>query len=60
MNAAGLIILSLGIILIIIGVKGSQHRVLQSLKGVASVGGGNKKTTAPVQQLQGTGKVHFA
>lgn len=34
MNAAGLIIMAMGLILIIIGVKGSQHNIIDSLKGV--------------------------
>lgn len=36
MNAAGLIIIALGMILIVIGVKGSQHNIINSLKGAQS------------------------
>lgn len=36
MNAVGLIIISLGLILIVIGVKGSQHSVINTLKGVST------------------------
>lgn len=33
MNPLSLIMLGIGIIMIVIGVKGSQHKVLTSLKG---------------------------
>jgi hypothetical protein len=42
-NAAGLIIISLGLILIVIGVKGSQHNVIASLKGLHSSAGSKGK-----------------
>lgn len=34
MNPLGLILVGLGIILIVIGVKGSQHNVLSAFKGI--------------------------
>lgn len=39
MNAAGLLIISLGLVLIVIGVKGSQHNIIASLKGVPARAG---------------------
>lgn len=34
MSPFGLILIGLGIVLIVIGVKGSQHEILATLKGV--------------------------
>lgn len=34
MNPWGLVMIGLGIIFIVIGVKGSQHTILQTVKGV--------------------------
>lgn len=48
MNAAGLIIIALGLILIVIGVKGSQHNIISSLKGVPATASGS------AQQSQST------
>ena len=38
MNPLSLILLGLGVIMIVIGVKGSQHKVLGSLKGAKPTG----------------------
>jgi hypothetical protein len=43
MNPMGLIIIGLGIIIFIIGFKGSQHNVINAFKGVV----GAKPTTPP-------------
>jgi hypothetical protein len=46
-NAGGLIIMSLGVILIIIGVKGSQHNIISSLKGSSAASGNTGTTEVP-------------
>lgn len=43
MNPLGLILIGLGLVLIIIGFKGSQHNIITALQGVK---GGGKLTVA--------------
>jgi hypothetical protein len=45
MNPWGILIIALGVMLIIVGVKGSQHNVVSALTGK---GGTSGKTTAAV------------
>jgi hypothetical protein len=47
MNPIGLILIGLGIIFIVIGVKGSQHTVLNSIKGVKGSSSSNSGSTTP-------------
>lgn len=44
MNPLSLLLLGLGIILVVIGFKGSQSKVLAALKGVPQVAKGQKVT----------------
>jgi hypothetical protein len=48
-NPIGLIILGIGIIMFIIGFKGSQHEVVAAFKGVKSGTATTTKKTAPTQ-----------
>lgn len=50
MNPLGLILLSLGLILIVIGFKGSQHNVINAFKGVktAKNAAASSGTTKPI------------
>jgi hypothetical protein len=50
MNAAGLIIIALGLILIVIGVKGSQHNIINSLKGVPNAASNPQPSKNPANQ----------
>lgn len=50
MNPWGVILVALGIVLIMIGMTGSQHKILQVFKGIPSAAGGaaSSTTKAPV------------
>lgn len=54
MNPWGAILVAVGILLIMIGVTGSQHKILQVFKGIpaaASGGAAATNTPAPIQAL---------
>jgi hypothetical protein len=42
MNPLGILLIGIGLIMVVIGFKGSQHNVLEAFKGVPSA---SKKTT---------------
>lgn len=53
MNPWGLIILAMGIILVMIGITGSQHTILQVVKGIPASARGTpakKPSASPNQQ----------
>jgi hypothetical protein len=49
MNPWGFILVALGIVLIMIGITGSQHKILQIFKGIPSAARG-KTVAAPAPQ----------
>lgn len=48
MNPWGILLIGIGLIMIVIGFKGSQHKVIAAFKGTkAAAGTGNTNTTVP-------------
>jgi hypothetical protein len=46
MNPWGAILVAVGILLIMIGITGSQHKILQVFKGIPAAAGGTSVNTA--------------
>lgn len=60
MNPFGLFLISVGLLMIVIGFKGSQHNVLNAFKGIhggTSTGTGNKSTGSSGSQDSGGGTI---
>lgn len=55
MNPFGFVIIGLALILIIIGFKGSQHEVLNAVRGIGSGGGGSTESAPPDNSSPGPG-----
>lgn len=53
MNPFGLFLISVGLLMIIIGFKGSQHNVMNAFKGIHG-GGTQPKKSSPPSQNPGT------
>lgn len=47
MNPLGLLVIALGVVIIIVGVKGSQHNLVAALTNKQQAGQTTKATTAP-------------
>ena len=47
MNPWGVILVALGVVLIMIGITGSQHKILQVFKGIPSAAGGASSASQP-------------
>jgi len=60
MNPWGLLIIALGILLMIVGIKGSQHNIASAITNKPTAGGAgntNSGTTGNPNQPPGTGTV---
>jgi hypothetical protein len=64
MNPWGFILVALGVVLIMIGITGSQHKILQVFKGIPSAASGNAKAANPApatsQTVSETGQTPVA
>lgn len=47
MNPWGAILVAVGILLIMIGITGSQHKILQVFKGIPAAAGGGAAPASP-------------
>lgn len=67
MKVTGLVVILLGIIVVYIGITGSQHRIMDIIKGIHLSGSGStatkttaKETVAPTNGNQGSKGVTLA
>jgi hypothetical protein len=51
-NPWGILLIGIGLIMIVIGFKGSQHKVIAAFKGTKSAAGAGNTNTAPAAPTQ--------